>query len=136
VDRHRDEILALLRQVDLVFANESEVSSLYREPHAGLATRELGLSVRTSAVTLGANGCYVTSDGLATHVPASPATVVDTTGAGDAFAAGFLVGYASGQSPDACAWLGSRAAAEAVSRWGARLPRGSLEAVAAREPRT
>jgi sugar/nucleoside kinase (ribokinase family) len=124
VDRHRDDLLGLLSGVDLVFANETEVAGLYRNGDARDAAIQLGRQVATSVVTLGAQGCLVTEGGSSTHVPACPAKVVDTTGAGDAFAAGFLFGYSAGREPVECGRLGAAAAAQAVSQWGARLPAG------------
>jgi sugar/nucleoside kinase (ribokinase family) len=122
VDRHRDELLALIRDdVDILFGNEDEVFSLYRAPDLEAAvtlmreTRVLGIMTRS------AKGAVVL-DGEFTHaVDAAPVDkVVDTTGAGDLFAAGFLYGYTHGRDHVTSAKIGAMAAAEVISHMGAR----------------
>ena len=126
VDRHRAAFRALVAgHVDIMFANESEVCSLYEEGDfdaaAELARADVGLAVLTRSE----NGSVVLRAGERLAVAAEPAQVVDTTGAGDAYAAGFLAGLTRGQSLDACARLGSVAAADVISTYGAR-PQGDL----------
>jgi sugar/nucleoside kinase (ribokinase family) len=122
VDRHRDEFLDLIRSgVGVLFANEKELLSLYEGLSFEDAVAAIGHDTPLAAVTRSAKGALVVVGGQVTPVPAVPvATVVDTTGAGDLFAAGFLYGHARGRAPTACAALGARAAAEIISHIGAR----------------
>jgi sugar/nucleoside kinase (ribokinase family) len=127
VDRHRAEFLAFLREhVDILFANESEVTSLYEttsfDEAAGHAGRDVGLAV----ITRSAKGAVISTNGRTVAVPADPiAKVIDTTGAGDLYAAGYLFGHARGMDANACGRLGALAAAEIISHVGAR-PQTSL----------
>ncbi|MDH3755177.1 MAG: adenosine kinase [Acidimicrobiia bacterium] len=122
VDRHRDEWLDLLSdQVDLVFANEDEVCSLFETEDTERAIDRLGTLCPTVAVTRSAKGSRVFSDGIIADIPAvGVAELVDTTGAGDLYASGFLYGLAAGLSPERCGELGSAAASEVISHVGAR----------------
>jgi sugar/nucleoside kinase (ribokinase family) len=132
VGRWRDEFLHLIRSgtVDLLFANEAELASLYQSPDFDAAIASLRADARRAVVTRSAKGCVVLDGGQPTAVPAFPvARVVDSTGAGDLFAAGFLVGIARGFSNDRAARLGALAAAEIISHIGAR-PETSLHALA------
>lgn len=123
VDRHRDEFLDLVEhRVDLLFANEAEIMSLYGvntfDEAADAVSGHVGLACLTRS-ELGS--VVVTASGERVAVPAHPVEeVVDTTGAGDLFAAGFLVGHARGLPLAECARLGSLAAAEVISHVGAR----------------
>ncbi|MDE2470443.1 MAG: adenosine kinase, partial [Bradyrhizobium sp.] len=93
VDRYRDEFLDLMRKdtVDLIFANESELHSLYQTSDFDTALRQLQKDVKLGVVTRSEKGCLVASGEGVIAVPAFPiANLVDTTGAGDLFAAGFL----------------------------------------------
>ena len=95
------------------------------------AVGELAWRTRIAAVTRGAKGSVVARDGLTWAVEAEPVEkVVDTTGAGDQYAAGFLAGLARDLPPAGCARLGALAAAEVISHYGPR-PQASLEALAA-----
>jgi len=122
VDRHRDEFRDLLRDhVDILFANEAEICSLWQ---VGSFERALELTrglCETAALTQSAKGSLVLS-GAETHmIEAAPvARVVDTTGAGDLYAAGFLHGYCRGLPTSDCGRYASLAAAEAISHFGAR----------------
>ena len=134
VDRHRKEFLQLIDDdVDVLFANEIEVMSLFEVsslPEALHAIRGRG-RCRLAAVTLGPLGSTVVTADETIDCPAVPVEhVVDTTGAGDLYAAGFLFGLASGAGLDACAHLGSLAAAEVISHVGAR-PRVPLATLVA-----
>jgi sugar/nucleoside kinase (ribokinase family) len=132
VDRWRDEFLHLIRSgaVDLVFANESELHSLYQTADFDTALAALGREARRAVVTRSAAGCIAIEGGRTVAVPACPVErIVDTTGAGDLFAAGFLFGVAHGFSDERSALLGSLAAAEVISHLGAR-PEVSLKALA------
>ena len=132
VDRHRDEFLDLVNgHVDILFANEDEITSLYQVDSFDEAVERVRGSVSIAALTRSADGSTVaTTDGLI-HVAAEPvAHVVDTTGAGDLYAAGFLFGLARDCDLASCARLGSIAAAEVISHVGAR-PVANLAELAA-----
>jgi sugar/nucleoside kinase (ribokinase family) len=129
VERHRAEFRALVRdQVDILFGNETEIASLYQAPNLEAAVEQLRAERVLGVVTLGAAGSLAASSGEVVRVPAEPvAQVVDTTGAGDLYAAGFLHGLTRGQDLRTCCRLGALAAAEVISHYGAR-PRRSLAA--------
>jgi sugar/nucleoside kinase (ribokinase family) len=132
VDRWREEFLHLIRSgtVDLLFANEAELRSLYQTGDFDAAVEALRADARRAVVTRSAKGCVVIDGRETVAVPAFPVErVVDTTGAGDLFAAGFLVGLARQFSYDKAARLGALAAAEVISHLGAR-PETSLRALA------
>ena len=133
VDRFRDEFVELVEgRVDILFANESEIKSLYQVETFEEAMERLRPHVKLAALTRSEKGSVVlTQDDMVT-VGAHPATVVDTTGAGDLYAAGFLHGYTSGKSLEDCARLGGLAAAEVISHLGAR-PEVNLGKLAAAE---
>ena len=130
VDRHRAEFLAFMRSgVDILFANESEIASLY-ETDFDTAAIAAGHDVPLAALTRGAKGSVIISKGATTTVPVHPvAKVVDTTGAGDLYAGGFLFGLARGASLETAGRLGSLAAAEVISHIGAR-PESNLAQLA------
>ena len=132
VDRHRAGLLAFMTEaVDVVFANSAEVTSLFETDDFEAATAELGRRVQIAAVTHGPQGSVVISGDERVAVPADAVErVVDTTGAGDQYAAGFLFGLARGKSLKACAELGHLAAAEVIGHYGPR-PQTSLKALAA-----
>jgi len=133
VDRWREEFRELARSgtVDVLFANESEVRSLYQTADFDTAVATLRGDARLAVVTRGENGCVVVSGDEVKAVPAFPVEkVVDTTGAGDLFAAGFLFGLSRGTDHATAARLGGLAAAEVIGHLGAR-PESSLKALAA-----
>ena len=133
VDRYRAEFLHLLRDdvVDLLFANEAELKSLYETADFDTAVAALRQDAKLAAVTRSEKGCVVVSRDKVEAVPAAPiAKLVDTTGAGDLFAAGFLVGIARGRDHVTAGKLGALAAAEVIQHLGAR-PETSLKALAA-----
>ena len=132
VERHRAEFQELVKgPVDILFANEAEIRALWQvaDFEAALAaTRGL---VEVAALTRSEKGAVVLTRNGAERVPAEPvARVVDTTGAGDLFAAGFLYGLTNGRSPAECARIGAIAAAEVISHVGAR-PERPLKALVA-----
>jgi sugar/nucleoside kinase (ribokinase family) len=132
VDRYRDEFLSLMRNgtVDIVFANESELHSLYMTSDFDTALKQLRNDVNLGVVTRSEKGCMVVSSEDAVAVPASPiAQLVDTTGAGDLFAAGFVFGLARDLPYQQCGQLGALAAAEVIQHIGAR-PQVSLKELA------
>jgi adenosine kinase len=133
VDRYRGEFLDLIRKglVDIVFANERELHSLYETADFDTAVKVLRGEARLAVVTRSEKGCVVVSREAVEAVPAEPVgKVVDVTGAGDLFAAGFLVGLARGKDHRTSARLGGLAAAEVIQHIGAR-PAVSLKARAA-----
>jgi adenosine kinase len=133
VDRYRAEFLNLVRKriVDIVFANERELHSLYETADFETAVKALRNDARLAVVTRSEKGCVVVTRDAVETVDAEPvAKVVDVTGAGDLFAAGFLVGLARGKDHRTSARLGGLAAAEVIQHVGAR-PAISLKALAA-----
>jgi sugar/nucleoside kinase (ribokinase family) len=134
VSRHHDSFLDLVsNHVDVLFANESELLSLFPADDVDAAMTIAKERCRTVAVTRGGDGCLVAFDGEVLAVPAEPIeSVVDTTGAGDLFAAGFLHGLCTGQPLRQCARLGSLCAAEVISHFGARPERSLRDWVAPR----
>jgi sugar/nucleoside kinase (ribokinase family) len=132
VDRYRAEFLDLIRTgtVDLVFANERELHSLYLTADFDAAVSALRNDARAAVVTRSGRGCVVITREETDAVPAYPVErVVDATGAGDLFAAGFLVGVARGADYRTAARLGALAAAEVIQHLGAR-PEASLKDLA------
>src|SRR3979490_1433496 len=132
VDRYRDEFLDLMRKgtVDLIFANESELHSLYQTSDFDTALKQLGKDTKLGIVTRSEKGCVVASKDGVTAAPAFPIDkMVDTTGAGDLFAAGFLFGLVRGAGREKTGRLGALAAAEIIQHIGAR-PQTSLKELA------
>jgi sugar/nucleoside kinase (ribokinase family) len=132
VDRYRGEFLDLMRKgtVDLVFANEAELQSLYQSSDFDTALKQLRADTKLGVVTRSEKGCVVASTDGVTAVPAFPIEkMVDTTGAGDLFAAGFLFGLVRGAGHAAAGRLGALAAAEVIQHIGAR-PQTSLKELA------
>jgi sugar/nucleoside kinase (ribokinase family) len=132
VDRYRDEFIDLMRKgtVDIVFANESELHSLYGTSDFDTALKELRKDVKLGVVTRSEKGCVVASRDGVVAVPASPIKeLVDTTGAGDLFAAGFLFGLVRNAGHENAGRLGALAAAEVIQHIGAR-PQVSLKELA------
>jgi sugar/nucleoside kinase (ribokinase family) len=122
VDRHRDEFLALIEDyVDVLFGNEAELRSLYEVDDVEDAISAVRGRCEVVAATLSERGSVVVTAADRFTVPAwSTGVVVDTTGAGDQYAAGFLHGYARGLPLGHCGRLGSLAAAEVISHVGPR----------------
>src|SRR5215831_12801972 len=122
VDRHRPEFLKFIRDsVDILFANEAEITSLYQTPSFEEAARRAQADTKLAVLTRSEKGSVILAADKWIAVPADPvAKVVDTTGAGDLYAAGFLFGLARGRDLETAARLGSLAAAEVISHLGAR----------------
>ncbi len=123
IERHGDDFRAMIeaREIDILFANHIELAALTGLPdfHDGIAA--LQAKVPLLVVTRGADGAVAASLGELFEVPAEPvAKVVDTTGAGDLFAAGFLHGHVGGRPVSECLTLGAICAAEVISHYGAR----------------
>jgi sugar/nucleoside kinase (ribokinase family) len=121
---HRTEMMAMIESgaIDLLFANENEICELADEPDRDRAIGALEGKVPLIVVTCGAEGALAVEKGARASVPIARIGrgVVDTTGAGDLFAAGFLVGQARGRSLQDSLRIGSIAAAEVISHFGAR----------------
>ncbi|HSH61147.1 MAG TPA: adenosine kinase [Acidimicrobiales bacterium] len=132
VERHRNEFLGLVDdQVDILFANEAEAMSLTGAASLDEAVKSLIGRCQLVAITRGPEGSILVEDDAVIEVPAMPVDeVVDTTGAGDLYAAGFLYGLTHGADAETCASLGGVAAAEVIAHVGAR-PQVSLSKVAA-----
>jgi sugar/nucleoside kinase (ribokinase family) len=131
VDRFRDEFIGLIRDgsVDVLFANAAELKSLYRTANFDLALERVRADGKLTAVTVSADGAYVVRPDKAELVPAFRVeSIVDTTGAGDQFAAGFLFALARGLPDRTAAELGNLAAAEVIGHIGPRpaVPLGDL----------
>jgi sugar/nucleoside kinase (ribokinase family) len=132
VDRYREEFLGLMRgkAVDIVFANESELKALYQTADFDTALAALRTDVALGVVTRSEAGAMAVTAGETVAVPAYPVErVVDTTGAGDLFAAGFLFGYTAGRDLRDALHLGALAAGEVISHIGPR-PAVSLKELA------
>lgn len=133
VDRFRDEFRKLIiDDVDILFANEAEICSLYEVNDFDSALQAVRRDCGLAALTRSEKGCVIVEGDEVHIVDAFPVdNVVDTTGAGDLFAAGFLRGLTTGRSPADCGRLGALAAAEIISHIGAR-PETSLADAAAK----
>lgn len=131
VDRHREDFLELVRGgVDILFANETEITSLYQMNNFDDAAGAVRAEAEIVVLTRSADGAVIISGNETVLVPADPVDkVVDATGAGDLYAAGFLHGLTSGQSLETCGKLGALAASEIISHIGAR-PEADLKELA------
>jgi sugar/nucleoside kinase (ribokinase family) len=131
VGRFRDEFLHLLdRDVNILFANEDEAKALFQEEGFDGVLAKAKAWGGIAAITRSAKGSVVMEEGQVHAVPAAPVSrVIDTTGAGDQYAAGFLYGLTHGKGLADCARLGGIAAAEVISHYGAR-PETSLKELA------
>jgi sugar/nucleoside kinase (ribokinase family) len=132
VDRHREAFRELVeRHVDILFANEAEIRALYEVSDFDAAAARVRGHCEVAALTRSEHGSVVVAGDRVHVVAAEPVgAVVDTTGAGDLYAAGFMVGLSRGLPLPTCGRLGSRAAAEVISHVGAR-PMRSLAELAA-----
>ncbi|AQS87556.1 sugar kinase [Neoasaia chiangmaiensis NBRC 101099] len=121
VGRHKAPFRDLVAgHIDILFANEDEIRALYDAADIDEALTLAGRDTKLVAVTRGAQGAVVLADGKRHDVPTDTVTVVDTTGAGDAFAAGFLAGLTKERDLAYCAALGNRAAGAIITQIGAR----------------
>lgn len=122
VDRHRSDFRALVRdEIDLLFGNELELLSLYETDDFDAAISQLRTECHVAVITRSEKGSVVVTREHQHAIAAEPvAEVVDTTGAGDLFAAGFLYGFTKGLDLDKCARIGAIAAAEVISHIGPR----------------
>ena len=127
VERHRSDFLNLISDfIDIIFANEAEIKSLYKMDLRS-CINSIKDKVKIGAITLGSEGSVVFKNDLE-HVvnPIKINNLVDTTGAGDLFASGFLYGLTSSLSIEQCGSLGTKAASEIITHYGAR-PKNSLK---------
>ena len=132
VDRHRDGFNQLLDEgrIDILFANQAEIEALAGIAHLESAVAAVAPKVETLVVTRSEDGALAVRGSERADVPAEPIkALVDTTGAGDLFAAGFLLGTARGQSLEQSLRLGAICAAEVIQHYGAR-PEADLRALA------
>lgn len=131
VERHRDDFMKFIRgHVDVLFANADEIKSLYQVASFDEAAEASRHDVELAALTQGIEGSFIIHGNATMAVPSYKVdNVVDTTGAGDLYAAGFLYGFTNFKNLDTCGSLGSIAAAEVISHFGAR-PEGDLREIA------
>lgn len=122
VDRHRSDFLRLVENhVDILFANEEEIKSLFMQENFDDAASAISKHVEIAALTRSEKGAVILNDGKRYDIPAAPIKeLVDTTGAGDQFAAGFLYGFTEGKDMETCGKLGVLAAAEVIQHIGPR----------------
>ena len=122
IGRFRNEFLHLLdRDVNILFANEDEAKALFEEDDFGKIIAAAKKWGGIAALTRSSKGCVIVQEDMVHEIPAAPVShVIDTTGAGDQFAAGFLFGLTQGKGLAACGRLGALAAAEVISHYGAR----------------
>lgn len=134
VDRYRDEFRDLVKgNVDILFANEAEIMSLYQVDTFDEALQAVRGEARVAALTRSAAGSVIVVDGEVHVVDADkPSALVDTTGAGDQFAAGFMFGWSTGRSPVECGRMGSICASEVISHMGPRPEVALAELVASK----
>ncbi len=131
VNRHRDDFRELVKgHIDILFANEAEICSLYETDNFAEAAAAVRGHCEIAALTLSEKGSVVVTASNIETVPPAPITqLIDTTGAGDLYAAGFLYGLTHGRDLVNCGKLGSLCAAEVISHFGAR-PEKSLAELA------
>jgi sugar/nucleoside kinase (ribokinase family) len=131
IDRHGDDFRALMDEgkIDILFVNEHELASLTGERDFEAGVAKASAKVPVLVATKSAAGAIAVAGGQRAEVAAEPIDkVVDTTGAGDLFAAGFLTGHARGESLERCLTMGAVCAAEIISHYGAR-PEANLKAL-------
>ena len=132
VDRHRLEFIDFIKShVDILFGNEEEIISLYQTRSLNEAISEVSKDSSITAITCGAEGSIIVFQDQISKIDATHVScVVDTTGAGDAFAAGFLYGYTNSYDFLASAHIGSKCSAEVISDFGGRSKTSLLSCLA------
>ena len=122
VDRYRKEFLDLIRSktVDIVFANEAELLALYETDNFDLALEKMGQDCAHATITRSEKGAVAIKDGVVTTIEVDPIAMVDATGAGDGYAAGYLHAYTQGKNIEACVKLGCLVAGLVISEVGPR----------------
>lgn len=132
VDNNRDEFRELAKDIDILFCNEPEALSLYQTENIKDAVTNFSKLNNITVITRGAKGALVVNGDFVGEVEGEKVTnVVDTTGAGDLFAAGFLYGYTQGLSLPECARLGNKSAAQIIQQLGARPLKPLRDSIAA-----
>lgn len=127
VDRHRAGFRRLIAGgIDILFANEAEICALYERSDFAAAAADAAGEIPLAVLTQSEAGSVILHAGERIRIEAAPAQLVDSTGAGDAYAAGFLAAYTRGETLSAAGTLGAKAAALAISRIGARPPAEEL----------
>jgi sugar/nucleoside kinase (ribokinase family) len=130
VSRNRESFLTLIREhADIVFANGEEARILFDNYDPGECAKTLGTLTEVAVVKHGARGSYVCVSGELSHIPVKPRKALDSTGAGDTYAAGFLLGIANGLSIERCGEVASLLAGEVIMQHGAQLARETIEAL-------
>ena len=132
VDRHRDDFRKLLPQMDIVFGNEHEWKSMYQTEDLGAALEQAAAESGLIVCTRSGHDVAIVEAGNSIAVPVQEAQVVDATGAGDQFAAGFLYGVATGAPLEVAGRMGCIAAREVIAHYGAR-PEADVKALFAAE---
>lgn len=133
IERHRDDFVQLIDQglIDILFSNENEIQSLAQIDNFDEAVAAFSGRVPVLVSTRSEKGAIAVVDGVRYEVAAAPVSqIIDTTGAGDLFAAGFLAGHVEELDVHHCLELGAAAAAEVISHWGAR-PEQDLKSIRA-----
>ena len=122
VSRHRESFINLVEDyVDILFANKDEITSLYETSNLNLAVNKLKRKCELAAITIGENGSILVSNGKEINIePFIFGKAIDTTGAGDLYAGGFLKGLTNGLSPETSAKIGSICAGQIVTQLGSR----------------
>lgn len=133
VDRHRADFLELIESgVDILFANEDEIKSLFQTNDIEEALQKIAKICSIAAITLGSKGSCIVANNEQTKISApSNLNVIDTTGAGDLYASGFLYGYTTGENMAECGRLATDSASEVIQQMGARpsLPKKNAQAL-------
>jgi sugar/nucleoside kinase (ribokinase family) len=134
VNRFRDEFLELAdKHIDVLFANESEILALYQTDNFDDALQQVRRHCEIAALTRSEKGSVVVNGDEVHVVDAVPGVkVVDTTGAGDAYAAGFLYAYTQGRDLATCGRLGGAMAADVISQMGPRSDVASVKRIGAK----
>ena len=122
VSRHRESFIKLVEDyIDILFANEDEITSLYKTSNLNLALEQLKNKCELAAITRGENGSILISNGKEINIdPFIIGKAIDTTGAGDLYAGGFLKGLSDNLNPVICAKMGSICAGQIVTQLGSR----------------
>ncbi|UCD92009.1 MAG: carbohydrate kinase family protein [Methanobacteriota archaeon] len=118
--RGMEQLRSMLEVSDIVFLNEAEIEGLTGKSHIGGAMELLELGCKIVVVTLREEGCFIMDKDGAHEVPTQAAKAVDTTGAGDSFATGFLYGFLKNLTPHQCGMIGNRVSAKCIQAVGAR----------------
>ena len=128
IRRNMDFFQEIIGKVDIAFLNETEAKEFTGlEPEEAVV--EIGNRVKVAVVKIGKEGSLVSADGIVTYIPGFPAEAVDTTGAGDTFAAGFLYGYCQGWEMEKAGKLGSLMAARIVEKKGVKIDELDVEEI-------